>query len=247
MLRLTGLLTVAALASCSVAPVLPGAAGLRSPAGVVVPDAAVLEVLAAGGSGPLGGPALGPVPTASSPALPGLAALPGVGLPGSATPAQPGSSVGSQASPAATAALAAALRLAFATCEALERREYAVDCLGERLGAVAGDLPAEGDYGAVRAILSDAAAQLDGIVAAAPSPTLPPVVPAAGPLPVAATRPLRPTATEATPQALGQASAVIEEAQTRLLRSGGGSDARAAAFRTVAATLDGGTVLLRSA
>lgn len=155
---------------------------------------------------------------------------------------------GAAASDAATAAVVAGLDQAFGFCSAIVAREYIVDCLGAELRRLSDALPESGDYAPVQDALYEAWRGLDAIVEANPSPDRPPAVArSTGPGGRTSTRPLRPVATPAVETALAQAVAVIEEAETVLLRStGSGSASRDLALTSVAASLDGGTVLLRS-
>lgn len=155
---------------------------------------------------------------------------------------------GVAASPEATARIVARVERAFEFCTALVQREYVVDCLSERLDVLAQSLPDTGDYAEMKAALDQASERLAAVVARNPSPTLPAgVATTQGPAPEATTRPLTPVATEAVDAALAEAAAIIEETETILLRSAGGSTDRAAAYSQVSGALETGTVLLRSA
>lgn len=157
--------------------------------------------------------------------------------------------VGAAASPEATARIVARVERAFEFCTALVQREYVVDCLSERLDVLAQSLPDTGDYAEMKSALDQASKRLAAVVARNPSPTLPAGVATTqgAAAPEATTRPLTPVATEAVDSALAEAAAIIEETETVLLRSAGGSTDRAAAYQAVSGALETGTVLLRSA
>lgn len=127
-------------------------------------------------------------------------------------------------------------------------RQYRVSCMRDRLGEVARALPQQGEYAPMRAELEDAVRQLDALERANRQPG------------AAATRaqfksrdetvttgPLVPLRPEAIPAVHARASSILEETQTRLLRSGENSRKRAVHFRSIADALESGKLLLRAA
>jgi hypothetical protein len=152
--------------------------------------------------------------------------------------------VGTSVRPEATTRIVAKLDDAFQFCAALESREYAVDCITERLEQIAEALPSTGDYAPVRSALAQATSQLDDIVERNRSPVLPTATARSTVEGGEATsRPLRPTATERTDEAVAQAVAVLQETRTVLLLDSD-SQEQAEAFRSVSDSIETGTVLL---
>ncbi len=159
----------------------------------------------------------------------------------------PGPSATSGVSASATAVYVDELKASIAFCQAITKREYAVDCLAERIGAVAEKMPAYGDLSAMRATLITASRKLGGVASKYRSTTLPPVrMSMAGAHPITTTRPLRAVAPENLDAALAAATTIVTETETVLLRSASQSQDRALDFQTVAAVIGSSKVLLRS-
>lgn len=162
---------------------------------------------------------------------------------GAAKPAKPGATTDS-----ATRAITDGLRDGARFCASLAQAEYRVDCLSERLAAVAQAIPQQGDYAEARAVLEQTAAQLAELARANRSADLPPGrAHRGGTSPLTTTRPLTPVATAALTGVNQQATAILEEAETLLLRSTSLSDDRHLAYIQIAAALGSGKLLLRSA
>lgn len=124
---------------------------------------------------------------------------------------------------------------------------YRIDCIRQTLLLAAARLPTRGDYAPVREALVDAAEKLDRIVeqnsAAASGRVTPPI----GGRPLAPTLPpLRAVSPEAQEKAVAEALAVLEEAETILLRSAENSTRRLEHYQQVAQAIDSTKVLLRS-
>lgn len=160
----------------------------------------------------------------------------------------------------ALSAAAEALEQAALFCQALPR-EYRVDCIGERIGAVADALPVTPETAEAKAVLDRASRRIEAVVRSArdttkpeinarapqPAPTpeaetveTPPIVP------METTRPLVPVKPEAQAEVEEEAAEIIEEAQTTLLRSAEESAERAAAYLELIAALESNKTLLRS-
>lgn len=155
---------------------------------------------------------------------------------------------GQTASGPATDRIVSGMTESIAFCAAIATEEYHIDCLSERFQALAERLPESGDYADVRTALESASRQLSGVVAAnrafgKPNAT----VRATGSDQSAITRPLRPVRTANLAAASAQATAIIAETETVLLRSATQSAARQQAFQRVSAVVGSAKVLLRSA
>lgn len=160
-----------------------------------------------------------------------------------AKPAKPGAT-----SDSATRAIVSGLHSGVRFCAALAQAEYRVDCLSERLEAVAAAIPTGGDYADARAVLEQTAAQLAALARANRSGDLPSGrAEQGGAAPVTTTRPLTPVASAALTVVNQQATAILAEAETLLLRSSSLSDDRRIAYSQIATALGSGKLLLRSA
>lgn len=180
--------------------------------------------------------------------------------PGLAGPAPAQFDPDTTAGPLALSAAAEALEQAALFCQALPR-EYRVDCIGERIGAVADALPATPETAEVKTVLDRASRRIEAVVRSArdttkpeisarapqPAPT-PNATPAQTPplVPLETTRPLVPVKPEEQAEVEEAAAEIIEEAQTTLLRSAEESAERAAAYLMIIAALESNKTLLRS-
>ena len=161
--------------------------------------------------------------------------------------APPGPSAPGLSSSLATAAYVDELQASVAFCKAISKREYLVDCLAERIGAVADKMPAYGDLSEMRAALMTASRKLGAVAVKYRSPSLPPVrMQMGGAHPITTTRPLRPVAPENLDAAFAAAATILAETETVLLRSAAQSQDRALDFQQVAAVIGSTKVLLRS-
>ncbi|MCV2864150.1 hypothetical protein [Defluviimonas sp. WL0075] len=124
---------------------------------------------------------------------------------------------------------------------------YRIDCIRQTLLLAAARLPNRGDYAPVKAALVDAADKLDKIVVQNANASSGRVTPPIGGRPLAPTLPpLRAVSPAAQEQAVAQALAVLEEAETILLRSAENSERRLVHYQQVAQAIDSTKVLLRS-
>lgn len=124
---------------------------------------------------------------------------------------------------------------------------YRIDCIRQTLLLAAAKLPNRGDYAPVKAALVDAADKLDKIVVQNANASSGRVTPPIGGRPLAPTLPpLRAVSPAAQEQAVAQALAVLEEAETILLRSAENSERRLVHYQQVAQAIDSTKVLLRS-
>ncbi|MCV2867421.1 hypothetical protein OEW28_02105 [Defluviimonas sp. WL0002] len=124
---------------------------------------------------------------------------------------------------------------------------YRIDCIRQTLLLAAARLPNRGDYAPVKDALLDAADKLDRIVEQNASASSGRVTPPIGGRPLAPTLPpLRAVSPEAQERAVAEAIAVLEEAETILLRSAENSERRLVHYQQVAQAIDSTKVLLRS-
>lgn len=125
---------------------------------------------------------------------------------------------------------------------------YRIDCLRQGIELTLASLPKTGEYAEARKILKKAAGDLKKIVLANADPSgiavvSPPGINKHFPK----QRRYRAVRKERLKVALKQATAVIAEAQTQLLRSSENSERRSAAYQQIAAAVGSTKVLLRSA
>lgn len=157
-------------------------------------------------------------------------------------------------SPPVTASISRDIEAAAEFCDRIidERRKgderYLVDCIGERLLAIARAMPRTGEYAQAREILMEAGEELRALARANKSPTAP-VGRARGTVgnKVVRTRPLTPVRRESVPAVKRAAAAILQEAETKLLRSAAASDRRLIAYAQIAKAVGSNKKLLRSA
>ncbi|MBU2980580.1 hypothetical protein KO498_02020 [Lentibacter algarum] len=144
-------------------------------------------------------------------------------------------------------AIAIELKEAARFCGKIKGQEYAIDCLAYEYARIAAALPDTGDYAVIKKELEVASTKLSAVVSKNRSKTLPAGrVVQGGPKPRRTARALRPVATEALPAATAEAVKIIEETQTVLIRSTENSTERRRQFQQIVASMDTGTILLRS-
>ncbi|MFV2053386.1 hypothetical protein [Aliiroseovarius sp. YM-037] len=132
-------------------------------------------------------------------------------------------------------------------CRRIEPKEYQIDCLAERLEATARSLPTTGEYADVRSAILEASERLAAVARRNRSPSLPAATARAANNPTRTTsRPLVPVASERLAAANRQATAIIEEAETTLLRSAESPENRMSHYQRIAAAVGSNKVLLRS-
>ncbi|MRH21252.1 hypothetical protein [Rhodovulum strictum] len=148
------------------------------------------------------------------------------------------------ATAATTDRIVARIEAARDFCGRIAQHAYVIDCLAAHLEGVARDMPG-GDYRAAGQILDRTARDLRRLAEANADPALP-----RGRVRVGnATSPR--ALTPVRPDALGrigpQASAILQEAETQLLRSAEGSERRMVHYRRIAAAVGSTKFLMRSA
>ena len=183
------------------------------------------------------------VPTFSATASAGPGGAPDGATTGAAAVAA-SASVGQTANDATTEAIVDGLRAAQLFCAALVEDEYTIDCLSERLETAAQAMPATGDYAQARTAILDASAKLRQIALANADGAKPRGTASRGG--VVTRRPLVAVTRASLPSAAAQAAAVLQEAETVLLRSASGADRRRSHYTRIAAAVGSSKVLLRS-
>jgi len=155
--------------------------------------------------------------------------------------------VGEVVTPESTQAIITALGDAGQFCARIALREYAVDCLSSRLATVQDSLPSTGEYADVKAALATASVKLNQLARQNADRALPRgIARTSGPNPQATRRALTPVDSAKLDQVNLQAIAILQEAETILLRSSQASEARRIPFQQIAAAVDSNKVLLRS-
>jgi len=163
---------------------------------------------------------------------------------GATPPSPPGLSF----PPATNDTVVEALEAAAKFCQPLLPKAYLVDCVSVRLGDLAKQLEGQKGFEEVQEILESASRQLNQIARDNQSTTLQPAAfTTRGQSPQRTTRRLIPVDEAKQHVAIDQAIAVIEEAQTLLLRSAGDPANRSIEFQRISAALGSNKVLLRSA
>lgn len=124
---------------------------------------------------------------------------------------------------------------------------YRIDCLREGFLLAAKSLPNTGEYRKVKQILLNASTKLDRVVRRYQDLTAPAIRPKANANPRFKTaRRYRAVRRDKLTEALSEARAIVDEAQTQLLRSSQNSEARLAHYQTIATAVGSAKVLLRS-
>lgn len=146
-----------------------------------------------------------------------------------------------------TRQLVSSLATAKAFCGGLDKSAYRVDCLAERLQVVSDGIPEDSDYDEVRQVLNAASAEMAQLARNNRDADLP-RAPASrqGDSSERTTRPLTPISAAAQAEVGQQAIAILEQAQTQLLRSAEGSNSRSLQYAQIAQAIDSTKVLLRS-
>ncbi len=132
-------------------------------------------------------------------------------------------------------------------CGSLAETSYLVDCLGERLEVIGEALP-DGDYAEARKAIAAAGKKLEALARANRDPEQPRGrAVSTGPDRQATSRPLTPVRPAAQAAVNRQALAILEEAETVLLRSAENSTRRMAHYQRISEAIGSNKVLLRSA
>lgn len=125
--------------------------------------------------------------------------------------------------------------------------EYRVDCLSERLGVIAAEIPQDSDYEEVQDALRSASNELRALARSQRDRDLPSGrASRSGASPVVTTRPLTPVKSQSLDQVNTQAQAILQETENVLLRSAGNSQEKLAQYQQIASAVGSNKVLLRS-
>jgi hypothetical protein len=149
-------------------------------------------------------------------------------------------------SPRNTKSITDAISLAVSIC-AGSPEVYAVSCLGNQLSEIAASLPKTGDYAESAKILAETGRKLQALARQNRDRSKPPVRLSANVQGrTITTAPLVAVSTASLPSVNEQANAILEEAQTLLLRSVANSDRRKSHYEAISAVVGSSKVLLRS-
>jgi len=134
-------------------------------------------------------------------------------------------------------------------CARLPAAEYQVDCLANQLEQLVAALPSTPEFDEARLIVQDTARQLNSVARSKASTTKRPATlredrPVA---PRRSTRPIIPVATTALTEAATEATAILQEAETLLLRAAERSERRKVPYTQIAQAVgSSSTILLRA-
>ena len=124
-------------------------------------------------------------------------------------------------------------------------QSYRVDCLAERLGVIAKDIPQDSDYVEVSRALKTASGDLQRLARSQRDTSLP-TGRATAKSGETSSRPLTPIKSSSLSQINKQVEAILQEAETTLLRSAGTSKDKLVHFQQIADVIDSNKILLRS-
>jgi hypothetical protein len=145
------------------------------------------------------------------------------------------------------AELLATLAAAKAFCGATGDSALQVDCLSERLEAAADGIPEDTDYDEVRSVLKDTSGRLKRLARQNRDPERNRVTVSSAADPAERTaRPLTPVRASVQAAVNLEATRILEEAATVLLRSAETARERQTQYAQIAAAIDSNKVLLRS-
>ncbi|MGB3246931.1 MAG: hypothetical protein WBB25_20535 [Sulfitobacter sp.] len=148
----------------------------------------------------------------------------------------------------ATASITNAIRDSYNFCGRMRRPEYLVDCVGVQLELIARSMPKTGDYSEAREILADASKKLRTLVTENRAPDKPRVrVTGTINSSRVTSKPLNAVRADRIKEVNLQAADILEEAETKLLRSAAASDRRLIAYAQMAKAVGSNKTLLRSA
>jgi len=158
-----------------------------------------------------------------------------------------------------TSVLTGGLAAAREFCGALADETYRVDCLAERIGALANSVPRNTDYDEVKQILESVSEQLATLARSNRDPSRPrarvarqsPSTETSGDASAGtsqtSTRPLTPVNSASVVQVNLEARVILDQSGTLLLRSAEGSQSKIAQYSQIADALGSNKVLLRAA
>ncbi|GHF67673.1 hypothetical protein [Seohaeicola zhoushanensis] len=129
-------------------------------------------------------------------------------------------------------------------CGALDKA-YQVDCLAERIGEIAKDIPADSDYAEVRSILTKTSEDMAALARANRDSALPRAKATSGA--TQTSRPLTPVSQASADATNAQAAAILDATTTLLLRSPDDESGKKLHYARIAEALGSNKTLLRSA
>ena len=139
------------------------------------------------------------------------------------------------------------IRSAQEFCRRVPSPEYMIDCLGDALEQIAREMPQTGDYAEAQAAIAQAARKLRALARENASADLPTgVIRSTGSDGRRSNSALTPVRTDTLAQTAAAAVAIIEEAETILLRSAANSAVRRVHYEQIAQVMGSNKVLLRS-
>lgn len=145
-------------------------------------------------------------------------------------------------------AIAQRLEQAWDLCRRL-KPAFQVDCLAEEYKVTAASIPRSSQFAATRTVLTNAAAQLESVVAQRRDTAQPAArvrVPASRTAPERISAPITPVRPEATRAVELAAAQIVQNAAVTLLRSVPDTDPRQANFQRISLAFEETAVLLRS-
>jgi hypothetical protein len=146
-----------------------------------------------------------------------------------------------------TEVITSALTSAAKFCGALDK-SYRVDCLSERIGAMANEIPADSDYAEIKGVLQNTANRMENLARSNRDRAQPrQSVSSGGSKPIATTRPLTPVKPAVVDSVNQQAAAILQEAETVLLRAPADQAGKKSQYARIADALGSNKALLRSA
>lgn len=129
-------------------------------------------------------------------------------------------------------------------CGALDK-SYQVDCLAERIGAMAGQIPSDGDYAEVRSILAKTSNDMASLARANRDGGKPRVSASSGS--IQTSRPLTPVSQASADATNAKAAAILDATTTLLLRTPDDDSGKKLHYARIAEALGSNKTLLRSA
>lgn len=133
-------------------------------------------------------------------------------------------------------------------CGSISDKTYVVDCLAERLGTISKSIPTDSDYAEVKQIMKQTSDKLAELARANRNPAAPSQrLSSSGARPQTTSRPLTAVTPTALPSVNRQATAILDETSTLLLRSGRTPDSKLEQYARIADAIGSNKVLLRSA
>lgn len=127
-------------------------------------------------------------------------------------------------------------------------KQYQVDCLAERIGQMASEVPTDSDYAEVRSVLQDTSKKMEQLARSNRDRAAPRrAAQSGGSNPIRTSRPLTPINQASVASVNQQAAAILQQAETLLLRSPNDQKGKKLHYARIADALGSNKALLRSA